>query len=188
MIDEERCFVGSEDGKSVSFWKEEADFVGLDVTIKWKYVLMAILRIAILCIAIIYIVRAYNNKYPEQKKGEIQDTIIRNDGYSPIGDDGCVFAKSSSEALTEEAVLALRNNKKIGFQRLLRMSINEIYARHGQEFKEGEENAVYYQKYDWYKESTKHAVEWNEFNYVEKINLRLLISIEEEFGYRKNCL
>lgn len=178
LIDEERYFVGSQDGKSIFFQKEEADFVGFDVTIKWKYVLMAIL-----CIAIIYVVRDYN-KYPEQKGGEMQDTIIRNDGYSPIGDDGCVFAKSSSEELMEEVVLALRNDKKIGFQRLLRMSVNEIYARHGQEFKEGEENDLYYQKYDWYKETKKHAVEWNEFNYVEKANLRLLISMEEEFGYR----
>ena len=34
MISSERYSVGSEDGKSISFQKEEGAFVGFDVTIK----------------------------------------------------------------------------------------------------------------------------------------------------------
>lgn len=32
--------------------------------------------------------------------------------------------------------------------------------------------------------NNKHVVEWDEFNDIEKANLRFLISIEEEYGYR----
>ena len=39
MISSERYSVGSEDGRSISFQKEEGAFVGLDVTIKFKYVM-----------------------------------------------------------------------------------------------------------------------------------------------------
>ena len=39
-------------------------------------------------------------------------------------------------------------------------------------------------KYNWYRETNKHVVEWDEFNDIEKANLRFLISIEEEYGYR----
>lgn len=69
-------------------------------------------------------------------------------------------------------------------QTVLRMSINEIYARHGQLFNVGEVNDIHYQKYNWYRETNKHVVEWDEFNDIEKTNLRFLISIEEEYGYR----
>lgn len=102
----------------------------------------------------------------------------------PIDEDGFVFAKSSSEVLSEEIVLALREDETVGFQRLLKMSINEIYARHGQLFNAGEVNDTHYQKYSWYRETNKHGVKWEEFNNFEKTNLRLLISIEEEYGYR----
>lgn len=61
---------------------------------------------------------------------------------------------------------------------------NEIYARHGQLFNAGEVNDTHYQKYSWYRETNKHGVKWEEFNNFEKTNLRLLISIEEEYGYR----
>lgn len=40
MISSERYSVGSEDGRSISFQKEEGAFVGLDVTIKFKYVIV----------------------------------------------------------------------------------------------------------------------------------------------------
>lgn len=43
MISSERYSVGSEDGRSISFQKEEGAFVGLDVTIKFKYVIVVII-------------------------------------------------------------------------------------------------------------------------------------------------
>ena len=168
------------DGKSISFQKEEGAFVGLDVTIKFKYVIVVI----ICAVAIMGGTSYYSSVYPEQNVAEVQDTVTQNEMQSPVDDEGFVFAKSSSEMLSEEMVLALSNDETVGFQRLLRMSINEIYARHGQMFNAGEVNDIHYQKYNWYRETNKHVVEWDEFNDIEKANLRFLISIEEEYGYR----
>ena len=180
MIRSERDSVGSEDGRSISFQKEEGAFVGLDVTIKFKYVIVVI----ICAVAIMGGTSYYSSVYPEQNVAEVQDTVTQNEMQSPVDDEGFVFAKSSSEVLSEEMVLALSNDETVGFQRLLRMSINEIYARHGQMFNAGEVNDIHYQKYNWYRETNKHVVEWDEFNDIEKANLRFLISIEEEYGYR----
>ena len=168
------------DGKSISFQKEEGAFVGLDVTIKFKYVIVVI----ICAVAIMGGTSYYSSVYPEQKVTDVQDTVTQNEMQSPVDDEGFVFAKSSSEMLSEEMVLALSDDRTVGFQRLLRMSINEIYARHGQMFNAGEVNDIHYQKYNWYRETNKHVVEWDEFNDIEKANLRFLISIEEEYGYR----
>lgn len=180
MISSERYSVGSEDGRSISFQKEEGAFVGLDVTIKFKYVIVVI----ICAVAIMGGTSYYSSVYPEQKVAEVQDTVTQNEMQSPVNDEGFVFAKSSSEVLSEEMVLALSDDRTVGFQRLLRMSINEIYARHGQMFNDGEVNDIHYQKYNWCRETNKHVVEWDEFNDIEKANLRFLISIEEEYGYR----
>lgn len=179
MISSERYSIGSDDGKSISFQKEEGTFVGLDVTIKFKYVIAVIICAVLILGGTSY----YCSVHSELSGAEVQDATTRNEVQSPI-DDGFVFAKSSSEVLSEEMVLALREDETVGFQRLLRMSINEIYARHGQMFNAEEVNDIYYQKYSWYKETNKHVVEWEEFNDIEKTNLRLLISIEEEYGYR----
>lgn len=180
MISSERYSVGSEDGKSISFQKEEGAFVGLDVTIKFKYVIAVI----ICAVLIIGGTSYYGSVHSELNGAEVQDTVTWNEVQPPINDNGFVFAKSSSEVISEEMVLALKEDETVGFQRLLRMSINEIYARHGQMFNAGEVNDTHYQKYSWYRETNKHVVEWDEFNDIEKSNLRFLISIEEEYGYR----
>lgn len=176
MISSERYFVRSEDGRSISFQKEEAAFVGLNFTIKFKYVIAVII-----CVVAI---TGGTSVYLEQNVDRVQDTVTQNEVQSPIDDEGFVFAKSSSEVLSEEMVLALSDDETVGFQRLLRMAINEIYARRGQMFNFGEINDIHYQKYSWYKKTNKHTVEWDEFNDIEKTNLRFLISIEEEYGYR----
>lgn len=68
MISSERYSVGSEDGRSISFQKEEGAFVGLDVTIKFKYVIVVIICAVLLLITprIIFlhlIIPAYWNVY-----------------------------------------------------------------------------------------------------------------------------
>lgn len=58
MISSERYSVGSEDGKSISFQKEEGAFVGFDVTIKFKHVI-AVIICAVLIIGGQAIIVAY---------------------------------------------------------------------------------------------------------------------------------
>lgn len=179
-VNKERYFVGCEDGKSIFFSKEENGFVSVDITIKSKYVFAVIVCI----VTIVGGVRHNSTTCPEHNSAEIEDAVAQNQVKSPIDDEGFVFERSSGEVLSKEMVLALKADETIGFQRLLRMAINEIYARHGQLFNAGEVNDMYYQKYEWYEETDKHLVEWDEFNDIEKTNLRLLLSVEEEYGYR----
>lgn len=175
--------IGSEDGKSISFKKEETAFIGPTITVKFKYIIIVLLMIFFI----------FGNEH--LKISDTIDTIIDkfstiiSDIYSyselPVSKDGFVFEDSSVRIITKEEILDLQNTKTSTFQRLLRMSINEIYARKGQIFHTKEVNDNYYGQYDWYRDiPNKHIVKWNEFNEQEKANLRLLISIEEYYGYR----
>ena len=68
------------DGKSISFQKEEGAFVGLDVTIKFKYVIVVI----ICAVAIMGGTSYYSSVYPEQKVTDVQDTVTQNEMQSPV--------------------------------------------------------------------------------------------------------
>ena len=133
------------DGKSNSFQKEEGAFVGLDVTIKFKYVIVVI----ICAVAIMGGTSYYSSVYLEQKVTDVQDTVTQNEMQSPVDDEGFVFAKSSSEMLSEEMVLALSDDRTVGFQRLLRMSINEIYILYNYAVKDQEGLLSLLAQYDY---------------------------------------
>lgn len=179
--------VGSDDGKGISFKREKIDFIGPTFTIKFWHI--GIIAVFIICFI-------FSNIYlniPSRIKTLF--TVVANESsptvpetqasYSePVFADGFVFKYSNTRTLTREEVLAFQNAKNPTFQRILRMAINEIYARKGQAFRIGEINDNYYQQYEWYVKTAKHAVDWSEFNEYEKENLRLLISIEEEYGFR----
>lgn len=63
--------------------------------------------------------------------------------------------------------------------------INELYARHGLTFKTAS-NREYFEAQSWYKpDSSKTAAQIErEFNEIEKANLKLLTTYQEEKGYR----
>ena len=180
MISSERYSVGSEDGRSISFQKEEGAFVGLDVTIKFKYVIVVI----ICAVAIMGGTSYYSSVYPEQKVAEVQDTVTQNEMQSPVNDEGFVFAKSSSEVLSEEMVLALSDDRTVGFQRLLRMSINEIYARHGRLFKD-QELQDYFNSLSWYVGYiSPDEFEESMLSEIERANVQTITAYEKKMGYR----
>ena len=179
----ERYTVGSDDGRSISFQKEEGAFVGIDFTLKFRHVISVAVIVAAVAGGKHYMSTMDFNDVTTVVQ-ELQSVSVPMVADEPIDSNGYVFANSSKEVLTEALVMNLIDEETVGFQRLLRMSINEIYARHGQIFTVGGENDVHYQCYDWYKETSKHIVDWDEFSEIEKTNLRLLISIEEEYGYR----
>lgn len=97
-LSSERYYVGSEDGKIISFQKGKGAFVGFNVTIKLKYVTVVIICAVLIIRGISY----YSSVQPEQNGAELQDTVTRNEVHPPIDDDGFVFAKSSNEVLSEE--------------------------------------------------------------------------------------
>lgn len=181
-------FVGSDDGKSISFKEEKNAFIGPTCTIKFKHIGI-IISLIICCL--------FCNK--QLKTPSVTDKISFGDGkigneskvnkdssYSDtfFSEDGFVFKDSNTKEISYEEIMALQNVDGPTFQRLIRMGINEIYSRRGQIFNAGGINDNYYRQYEWYNNTYKHMVKWEEFNEQEKANLRLLILIEEEYGYR----
>ena len=181
MNSPKRYYAGSEDGRSINFQTEEEIFDGFKLTIRIWHIGV----IAAICGMVISA-----GWMPETTMAEAVpvldsvDEVDEVDVTTPLDENGFVFGDSSERTLCEEEVAALRGYENPDFQRLVRMAINEIYARHGQVFEAGKTNDVYYRGYTWYDETDKHIVGWEEFNETEKTNLRLLISIEEEYDYR----
>lgn len=187
MNTSKRYYVGSEDGRSINFQKEEEVFRGSNITIK-SWHICVIVAISGMVIGGGKYINTIDARWPSGtgRIATVNTSGMADDAkeYALIDENGFVFGDSSKQILSEAEVYALLDNDTPDFQRLVRMSINEIYARHGQAFESGGENDVYYQGYSWYGETNKHIVGWEEFNEAEKTNLRLLISIEEEYGYR----
>ena len=167
-----KYFVGSED-KKIIFKAEDSEFYGINVTIKTRYIIIVLLLT----------ISAVIGRYCIHAK-EIQEVINTYTNSFPMDRNGFIFCDSSERVLSEAEVLKFKDNQKMEFRKILRSAINEIYARHGYIFGKNTENEKHYQKFQWYKDTQKHSVCWDEFNDTEKKNLRLLISIEIRYGYR----
>lgn len=167
-----KYFVGN-DEKSIVFGEEESEFYGINITVKVIYIIIILL----LSMSVII------GKYYVDIDG-IKGKVTIYTKFFPINSDGFIFCESSKRRLSEEEILKYRRNSNAEFGKVLQLSINEIYVRHGYIFEKGSENDRYYKKYRWYIETDKHIVRWNEFNNIEKENLRLLIRIQKRYGYR----
>lgn len=184
-----KYYAGSDDGKSIAFRKDDESFSGVNFSIKYSHIIIVLILSAAAVGA-----HHYSDNYTVERPAAIQAEMVQDtqdekvfeeplEAYYPIDENGFVFSMSDQMLLSEEDVLELATDEYVGFQRLLRMSVNEIYARHGHIFIEGGINDTHYRQYDWYNATYKHKVEWEEFNDIEKANLRLLLSIEEYYGY-----
>lgn len=178
--------VGSDDGCSIRFQKEEADFSGTVVTLKFRHIFLVGTMIAGITFA--WKFQGSNTQVEENYPPIVVETIpehVTNEKSPLISDQGFIFEDSDIRIITREEVLALQDEESYSFKKLLRMSVNEIYARHGQVFRSGEFYDQHYRQYDWYNVTQKHIVEWKEFNETEKSSLRTLLEVEKEYGYRK---
>ena len=71
-------------------------------------------------------------------------------------------------------------NKEYSFEELIRFSVNEIYAQKGFLFPKESQNLKFYNSYNWYLSlEKKESINWDEFNEMEKYNLRFLLDIEK---------
>ena len=98
---------------------------------------------------------------------------------------GYLFEKSSSEKLNREAVGArfLKEYRLAGAQKTaaeIRLAINEIYARNGQDFQD-KEIREYFESKKWYKPVSGKQVKKEELNEFEQYNIRLLYGLEKEY-------
>lgn len=145
------------------------------IKIKIKIVLLFV----IIALACIFVAIYNNNSIPFTN--DIQNTKV-------INESGFVFPNSSTSYLSADDIQVLEDksyNSGYIYQELLRLAINEIYARHGYQFIKGEQYDVFYRQFDWYNNIKKSSVSWSQFNEIEKSNLTLLINIEHNNGFRQ---
>ncbi len=83
------------------------------------------------------------------------------------GEDGIIFPASSDEIIDKSDIEALSDEE-------LRYAINELYAKHGYDFKDDGLKA-YYEKYDWYDPSVKpEDFSMDLFNDIERENIETM--------------
>ena len=90
---------------------------------------------------------------------------------SPGSDSSYIFPNSSSKKLTRKQVLAI-DKSLWGYAR------NEIWAKHGYEFKKGK-YATYFSKKSWYKPG---GFSTGDLNSIEWYNMELIKDLEQEYG------
>lgn len=124
-------------------------------------------------------------KYPSFETAGKKDLSGLEDEAAQYLKTGYLFEKSSSEKLNREAVGArfLKEYRLAGAQKTadeIRLAINEIYARKGQDFK-NEEIREYFKAKKWYKPVSGKEVKEEELNETEQYNIRLLLGLEKEY-------
>ena len=105
--------------------------------------------------------------------GEAGDVTYddEKDTTSPGSDSSYIFPNSSSKKLTRKQVLAI-DKSLWGYAR------NEIWAKHGYEFKKGK-YATYFSKKSWYKPG---GFSTGDLNTIEWYNMELIKGLEQEYG------
>lgn len=118
-----------------------------------------------------------NNENPENppENNETPDDPTVND---PVEEEPNYVFPSDTKLLTEADIDGL--NRADSY-----LLINELYARHGLRFKT-KSVREYFESQSWYKaDASKTAAQIErEFNEIEKANLKLLTTYQEEKGYR----
>lgn len=111
-------------------------------------------------------------------------TAVSSSVSSSIDADGFVFGESNQRVLTKDEIMDLENRTDYDMKTLLNLAINEIYARNGQKFKEGELFSEHFNNYEWYKKLEKKRVTFNDFNEFEWENVNQLVDISKKLGFR----
>lgn len=104
--------------------------------------------------------------------GDVTDVTYNDDGTTSAGSDSSyIFPNSSTKKLTRSQVLAI-DKSLWGYAR------NEIWAKHGYEFKTGK-YATYFSQKSWYKPG---GFSTGALNSIEWYNMELIKGLEQEYG------
>lgn len=125
--------------------------------------------------------------YPERgiSSGAVSRERLEGSFYSRLMDGGQVFPESAGKVLTWEDLEKLAHDPVEEEDKLLRLAVNEIYARHGYIFGKVKWFDYFYRQFDWYEPSLSDASAVDgKLTAAEKENLKILT--EAESGGRWN--
>ena len=98
--------------------------------------------------------------------------------YGPL-ENGMIFFDSSSVIISDKKIQELQAKYDVKvYAVLIRMGVNEIYARYGYVFTESPWN-TYYDQQNWYTPNPQRNIDFSSFNETEVANLNKLLQAEE---------
>ena len=130
--------------------------------------------------------RAENAMSSDTISDQLTENLVFTDRSVPAVSSfekiGQLFPDSGERTLTEEEISDLRSCVSTSFQYriLIRLAINEIYARKGLHFSESGPFWSFYSNFDWYTDSLRDGVGDNDLSDLEKDNVALLSRLEKE--------
>lgn len=111
--------------------------------------------------------------------GDISRERLEGSFYARLMEQGQVFPESSEKKLTWEDLEKLSHDPVEEKDKLFRLAVNEIYARHGYIFSKVKWFSDFYKQFDWYKPSVSDASAVDtKLTSAEKENLKLLTDME----------
>ncbi len=117
--------------------------------------------------------------------GDVSRERLEGSFYARLMEQGQVFPESSEKKLTWEDLEKLSHDPVEEKDKLFRLAVNEIYARHGYIFSKVKWFSDFYKQFDWYKPSVSDASEVDKkLTAAERENLKLLTDTES--GIRWN--
>lgn len=110
---------------------------------------------------------------------DVSSQRLQGSCYARLADSGQVFPESSEKKLTWEDLEKLSHDPVEERDKLFRLAVNEIYARHGYIFSKVKWFSDFYKQFGWYRpsQSDVSAVD-GKLTAAEKENLRLLTDME----------
>lgn len=111
--------------------------------------------------------------------GDVSRERLEGSFYARLMEQGQVFPESSEKKLTWEDLEKLSHDPVEEKDKLFRLAVNEIYARHGYIFSKVKWFSDFYKQFDWYKPSVSDASAVDtKLTSAEKENLKLLTDME----------
>jgi hypothetical protein len=111
--------------------------------------------------------------------GDVSRERLEGSFYARLMDQGQVFPESSEKKLTWEDLEKLSHDPVEEKDKLFRLAVNEIYARHGYIFSKVTWFSDFYKQFEWYKPSVSDASAVDtKLTAAERENLKLLTDME----------
>lgn len=161
---------------------------------RWTFVLVIIFSLLLIAILLfnnmIFSTNLFNTTVPESPGAtetalppvdsltNTEEILTYITTYIPL-ENGMIFSDSSSEIISDEKIQELQTKYDVKiYAVLIRMGVNEIYARYGYVFTTSPWN-TYYDQQKWYKPTPQNNIDFSSFNETEILNLKKLLQEEE---------